>query len=196
MNKKDYLEKTKKLAKMTRILCRIAIIVSFVLVAMLGIALFLACVMPDERIKSIQATAKLSFLTGGLYVPADVFTSVDALRAFLKSILAHVGVGAAIFITVAAHVMGLLKSVEEGTPFQAQNVVRLRKISVAIIVGSILIPVVTGIADMAYLNQSLMDVKANSVVDITLLLCGILILILSGIFAYGARLQREHDETV
>lgn len=196
MNKKD-LEKTRKLARITRIVCRISIIASLVGVVLLAIATIIAYAVSPEHIKPLVDSGKLNlFLTGNLYVPADIFTSVEALRAFLMEMLARVTVGVSIFIVVASHVMGLLKSVENGTPFEIQNVTRLRKISVAIIIGSVLIPSVTSFAAIHYASQSLLEVKTNSMIDVTLLLCGLLILILSGIFSYGARLQREHDQTV
>jgi hypothetical protein len=196
MNKKDYLESTKKLARITRVICRISIIASIVGIAILIATNIVVFVISPEHIKPLQDTGKLAIFTGGVYIPADVFTSVEALRAFLMEMLARVSVGIMIFIFAAFHVMGLLKSVENGTPFEAQNVTRLRKISLVIIIGSVLIPSVTSFAAVHFASQSLLDVKTNSMVDVTLLLCGFLVLILSGVFAYGARLQREHDQTV
>lgn len=196
MNSKDYLEKTKKLAKVTRVLCRITVIASAVGMVLLIAAVIIAYVISPEHIKPLQDAGKLSIFMNGAYVPANVFTSVDAFRAYMGEFTARMSVGVLIFIFVAIQVMGLLKSVENGTPFEADNVKRLRKISLQIIIGSVLIPAITGAVAAAYSHQSLMDMKTNSVIDVTLLLCGFLVLILSGIFAYGARLQREHDQTV
>lgn len=196
MNKKDYLASTRKLAKITRILCRISIIAAIVGVVILVATNIFAYLITPDNFKPLQDSGKLGFFTNGLYIPADVFTSADALRAFLMKMLAQVSVSVAIFIVVAVHVMGLLRSVENGTPFEAENVTRLRKISIVIIIGSVLIPAVTGFAEVFYSTQSLLEVKSSSGVDVTLLLCGALVLILSGVFAYGARLQREHDQTV
>jgi hypothetical protein len=196
MNQKDYLEKTKKLAKITRILCRIAVIASAVGCTLLIASLIVAFAVSPDRIKPLQDQGRLSIFMNGFYVPADIFTSVDALRAFLGELTARMSVGILIFILVAIQVMGLLKSVEDGAPFVPENVTRLRKISIQIIIGSVLIPAVTSAAAAAYSHQSLMDIKSNSVIDVTLLLCGFLVLILSGVFAYGARLQREHDQMV
>jgi hypothetical protein len=197
MIKKDYMENTKKLAKITRIICRISIIASLVGVVLLAITTIVAYVVSPEHIKPLTDSGKLNiFLTGNLYVPANIFTSVEALRGYLMEMLARVTVGVGIFISVAIHVMGLLKTVENSTPFEIQNVTRLRKISIAIIIGSVLMPSVTSFAAIHSASQSLLDVKTNSMIDVTLLLCGFLVLILSGIFAYGARLQREHDQTV
>lgn len=196
MNKKDYLESTKKLAKITRIICRISIIASAIGIVLLVATLIVVNVISPDHIKPLQDPGKLSIFMNGVYVPADIFTSIDALRAYTGELTARISVGLLIFIFVALQVMGLLKSVENGTPFEAQNVTRLRRISIQIIIGSVLVPAVTGAAAAAYSHQSLMDIKSNSAIDVTLLLCGFLVLILSGIFAYGARLQREHDQTV
>jgi len=197
MNKKDYLDSTRLLAKVIRIICRISIIASLVGVVLLAVTTIIIYTASTEHIKPLVDSGKLNILlTGNLYVPVNVFTSVEALRAFLSEMLARVSVGIGVFVVVAIHVMGLLKTVENGTPFEIRNVTRLRKISLAIIIGSVLIPSITSFAAIHYSSQSLLEVKSNSMVDVTLLLCGFLILILSGIFAYGARLQREHDQTV
>ena len=42
----------------------------------------------------------------------------------------------------------------------------------------------------------MMKASMASGVEWTLLLCGLLVLVLSSIFAYGVWLQREHDQTV
>lgn len=197
MPDKAYFEKMKTMAKITRIICRIAVIASAVGVAVLAVTVIVAHAVSPEHIKPLQDTSKLDvFLAGGVYVPADVFTSINALRAYLVELLARLAVSISIFIVVALHVMGLLKSVENGTPFEARNVTRLRRISIVIIIGSVLIPAVTAAAAACTGSQSLLDVKSYSLVDATLLLCGFLVLILSGVFAYGARLQREYDQTV
>lgn len=197
MNKKDYLEKTKKLARITRILCRIGIIASAIGVGILAVTVIVAYVLPPERIKPMQEGGKLSiFLTDNLFIPADVLTSVEALRGFLMALLARISVGIAVFIVAAFHLMGLLKSVENGAPFEPQNVTRLRKIGVVLMIGSIIVPTVTSVSAILMADSNLLDIKANSMIDITLLLCGLLIIVLAGIFAYGARLQREHDQTV
>jgi hypothetical protein len=197
MNKKDYLEKTKKLAKVTRILCRIAVIASAVGLVILAATVIAAYAVPPDHIKLLTASGKLNIiLTGNLYIPTDAFTSVEALRAYLFSLLARVTVSIAIFIVAVLHLVGLLKSVENDTPFEAGNVTRLRKIAIVLIIGSVIIPAVTGASVMLATRTNLLDIKANSMIDTTLLLCGALVFILSGIFAYGARLQREHDETV
>lgn len=193
---KSYFEKMKAMAKVTRIICRIAIIASTVGIAALAAAVILAYAVPPEHIRLMQDSGKLSIIVAsGLYAPAEIFTSVETLRMYLAELLAHLSVSAAVFIFAAVHVMGLLRSVENGTPFEAANVKRLRKISIVILIGSVLIPSVTDAAAAA-LTHNLASFRSGSLVDSTLLLCGFLVLILSGVFAYGARLQREYDQTV
>lgn len=195
MNLKE-LEKTKKLARLTRVLCRITIWATAIGTALLAITVLVAYFVPPEHIKPLQNSGNLAFYIGGSAIPAEVFTSIDALRVFLLTLLNRVAAGVIIYIIAAFHVMGLLKSVENGTPFAVENVKRLRRIGLVLMIGSIIIPSVSTFASAVTSHVNLLDVKGDSMFDLTLLLCGFLVLVLSGIFAYGARLQREHDQTV
>ncbi len=195
MNMKD-LEKTKKLARLTRVICRITIWATAIGTAMLAITVLVTFLVSPEHIKPLQYSGNLSILVSGMSVPAEVFTSVEALRNFLLGVLNRVTAGVVIYIIIAIHVMGLLKTVESGEPFAAENVRRLRRISLVLILGSFLIPSVSAVAAATTSHISLMEIKGDSMFDLTLLLCGFLVLVLSGVFGYGARLQREHDQTV
>ncbi len=190
------LEKTKKLARLTRIFCRITIWATAIGTAILMIMVLVTALVPDDRIKPLQDSGNLRILVSGMSVPAEVFTSVAALRDFLIGVMNRVTAGVVIYIIIAVHVMGLLKSVESGEPFAVENVKRLRRISIVLMLGSFLIPSVSTISTAYVDHVSLMDLKGDSMFDLTLLLCGFLVLVLSGIFSYGARLQREHDQTV
>lgn len=196
MNKMD-LEKTKKLARLTRIFCRITIWATAIGTALLAITVLVTFLVPAEHIKPLKDSGNLSiYFAGNFSVPAEVFTSVEALRAFLLGALNRVTAGVVIYVIVAIHVMGLLKSVEAGAPFALENVKRLRRISLVLMIGSIIIPAVTTVSASISSNINLLEMKGDSMFDLTLLLCGFLVLVLSGIFGYGARLQREHDQTV
>jgi hypothetical protein len=197
MSRKDYMERTRLLAKITRIACRITVIASLVGLGIFLLTIVLVNVVPAEHIKPLQTGGNLQIVTAtGDMIPAEVFTSVKALRAYLWELLGRVSAGMAIFVIAAFHVMGLLKSVESGTPFAQENVRRLRKISIVVIIGSVLVPSISAAVTAAARHLDLLELKSGSMVDVTLLLCGLLVLILSGVFAYGARLQREHDQTV
>lgn len=159
--------------------------------------MLVAYLVPAEHIKPLQNSGNLSiYLASNYYIPADVLTSVEALRTFLLGMLSRIAAGVAIYIVAAVHVMGLLKSVENGEPFALENVKRLRRISLVLMIGSIIVPSVAASATAVASHINIAEIKSNSMFDLTLLLCGFLVLVLSGIFAYGARLQREHDQTV
>jgi uncharacterized membrane protein len=220
MNSKDYLKSTKRLAHITRKFCHVFIwIVAIATLLVLAATIFVYSVpvnqihlkdsgsltindsslpLPLFEIKPYHdSNGKLNFtVDSGVLVPSEAITSVDVLRGYMWSFFSKLCASAAIFIIAAIYLIGLLKSVEKGEPFAAENAKRLRKISIVLIVGSVISPAVATQAAILATHSNLLDVKSNSMIDFTLLLCGFLILILSGIFAYGARLQREHDQTV
>lgn len=194
MVKKDLLN-SKKIAKATRIICII-----FVFAALAGVVVFGGIPMIGLRSTSFDNykpmidSGKLDLLLILNNTPAAVFTSSEDLSTYMAVFLTRISACAAVFIVVAIFLMGLLKSVEACEPFAASNVKRLRAIAVTLIAGSVVIPVASNL--VAAMNSVVADMQSYSLVDATLLLCGLLVLVISGVFAYGARLQREHDQTV
>jgi hypothetical protein len=128
----------------------------------------------------------------------------DSVVKFTLSFVLPVIYVSVTFIVSAVFLSKLLKSVEDGEPFITANVKRLRIISIAMIAGSFLKPIIMGIYIMAFNTHALdfrdmitlSQIYRNFVVDISLLIAGLLILVLSFVFSYGAHLQREHDQTV
>lgn len=217
---KDYLKSTKRLARITRKCCR-----AFIWIAAIGTVIMLAAtifvsVYPIDQLKlkdggSItlgdssfplplveihpytDSSGRLNFsFNGGMLVPSESMSSVEVLRSYLWSFFARMATGAAIFILSAVFLTGLLRSVETGDPFAMENAARLRNIGITLIAGAVFSPAINSLTVILATHTNLLDVKSNSMIDFTLLLCGLLVIILSGIFAYGARLQREHDQTV
>lgn len=196
--KENNFEKTKKLARITQKLCRIMIIATAVGVGLLLLCVLVAYVVPPEHIKPLKDSGSLSFDIGGFnFIPAEAFDTVEGMRNFLVSVLGTVVAGSALFMVCALRLVGILKSVEQGAPFAKDNTRRLRAIGSSLIVGAFVVPIVSNIPKLIVYNlHQYENMRAFNNVDITLLLCGLLVFVLSGIFAYGAYLQRDHDQTV
>jgi hypothetical protein len=202
MNKKDYMERTSKLARFTRKVCRVFIIAVIVGCGLLFITALVAQFVDPAHVKPLTSSNKSQlFIMEGLSIPSEAFTDIVVLRGYLWGMVATVMIGSAVFIKCARTLMGLLLTVEQGSPFEQSNVSRLRAMGVTLAVGSLLVPMGKEIAHRIMLRSAakLVDMlQMNTVfgLDLTLLLCGFMVLVLSGVFAYGAWLQREHDQTV
>ena len=94
-------------------------------------------------------------------------------------------------------VRNILKTVETGTPFEKDNTKRLSKIGTVLIIGSFLFNAMNGLVTINIIK--LFEWNKYSFVyspDLFILFTGLLILILAGIFNYGAYLQNEYDTTL
>ena len=99
----------------------------------------------------------------------------------------------------------ILKTVEKGEPFAMANAIRLRWVGIIIMAGSLLkfaaIAIITQSADFAglsggYQASVFSDIYHSVVNGVSAFIPGLFVLVISYVFAYGARLQREHDQTV
>ncbi len=99
----------------------------------------------------------------------------------------------------------ILKTVEKGEPFAKANAIRLRWVGIIIMAGSLIkfaaiaiiaqsagIDGISGGAQAAVLS----DIYHGVVNGISAFIPGLFVLVVSFVFAYGAKLQREHDQTV
>lgn len=91
----------------------------------------------------------------------------------------------------------ILKSVEEDRPFDKINAKRISIIGAILIISSFLIPIFELLVAKAMVETlSIQNASINYSINITLLVTGFMLFILSGIFSYGNYLQYEYDETV
>ena len=194
--KKMDLERSKRLARIARVFCRIAIWSSAVGLGLLLVALLIISVVPADHVKPLTDSGKLSVIVGSQLVPADAFTSAVGLRLYLLSIAGGVSAGVALFIVAAVRLLRILTTVEQGRPFAEENVRHMRGIGIALLVGSVVKPILEQGSLALANNISFRELNSVTSFDVTLLLCGLLVLVLSGVFNYGAYLQREHDQTV
>ena len=91
----------------------------------------------------------------------------------------------------------ILKNVVADNPFEKGNSKNLTVIAITLLVGSLLMPIFEGRIAMAVIDVlKISNFNTNFMIDWNLLMSGILILILAGVFQYGNYLQEEVDSTL
>lgn len=101
------------------------------------------------------------------------------------------------FALIQWQLMGILETVLQDKPFAPANAGRIKVLGIILLAGSVLISVIravmayAGIKTFAIAN---MDVAVT--VDLSMLLIGLLLLVLAGVFRYGNYLQDEVDATL
>lgn len=123
----------------------------------------------------------------------EIDTIADMVTAF-----SSVVVDIAIFSVIAFIASAMLSRIhKEGRPFTKENIKNLRTIGELIMIDSFapaLISSVVGI--ILNIAGKIEDWSVMLNVDIDIVLIGALFFLLATIFAYGAKLQQESDETL
>jgi hypothetical protein len=127
----------------------------------------------------------------------DGMNSPVNLKPLLQIALPFALVLLAFFVVGVKQVMEILKSVARDNPFDESNSGRLYRVGRILLIAS----VVVSAGRVVVYNQiigmmKLSDVRTNFSVNVTLLLTGLLVLILAGVFKYGSYLKSEYDATV
>jgi hypothetical protein len=88
-------------------------------------------------------------------------------------------------------------NVSTGTPFEEKNSKRILNIGATLIGLSIVMNVFISAILMNIIDfLGVKDINISFGVDMFMLLTGILLILLSGVFRYGAYLQNEYDTTL
>ena len=91
----------------------------------------------------------------------------------------------------------ILKTVVADNPFEKGNSKNLTVIAFTLLAGSLILPIFEGRIAMAVIDVlKISNFNVNFMIDWNLLMAGILILILAGVFQYGNYLQEEVDSTL
>jgi|GEM_PF-332606 len=126
--------------------------------------------------------------------------TVPPTADFTRIIMSIIG-GTAIFcmamMVIFRQLRDILKTVSTGTPFEAKNSKRILNIGATLIGFSIAFNVFISFILMNIVDTlDIKDLQITSGVDMFMFFTGILLIILSGIFKYGAYLQNEFDTTL
>ena len=168
-------------------------------VIMLGVSFPLAGWMLDR-----SGFEEYSWGSGALTISVSGVEMTPAdLRVALGSILAVsvlIGGLSAYFIHLCRRVLAPMK---QGRPFDEGTAALIRRIAYVILACAFLLPAADLMLNLANLSQILAafgstraTVRYTYYVDLPTLVAGLLVLLLSLVFQYGAQLQRESDETL
>jgi hypothetical protein len=132
-----------------------------------------------------------------LALVAETVTPLQ-MTMIIKQLFFSIVVYSTVFGLILFYLCGVLRMVENGTPFDRENARRISSIGLIFLVGSIFIGSaqassantiihVLGLTDTMSVNYSL---------NTMMLFAGLLLLILSSVFRYGSYLQEEYDATL
>jgi hypothetical protein len=101
-------------------------------------------------------------------------------------------------VVVARLLLGVARGLRDGDPFTTANALRLRTLSIILIVGGTFVPIVQGIAFEAVLDPLLADGPQTWTLELQLwpVLSGVLVGFLAEVFARGARLREDVEGLV
>ncbi len=98
---------------------------------------------------------------------------------------------------VLRQLKGIAKNVVDNKPFDEENAKSILYTGYAVIAGSLLIPISKAYTFNKIIHAfDLSNVRAVYTINLEVLFIGILLILLSSIFHYGAYLQQEYDTTL
>ncbi len=189
--------KMKMLAKILNVICNILF-----WVAAVGFCLFLLgnltllFVPANSIVLNASTSGSLSATLGGtMFFKFNPQVSGDLMiKPFLQAFFAWIAVAALMMSVILFELKRILKSVVQDNPFEKGNSKNLTIIAIALIAGSLVMPLLEGRIVSAIIRVlQISNINFSYSIDCTLLFTGIIILILAGVFQYGNYLQEEVD---
>ena len=171
------------------------------IIGLLAIGIFglYGVLFPDRMSPALEhTTLELRDLGLSISVPLQGLASQGARQFF--GLITAMGLAAMILALVTVtRLSGILRTAAEGTPFVAENAVRVRAIGFATL-GWAGLKILVQASFGTFLSNHLTwpGVELNVKVDFAAetILFGLLVLVLAEVFRYGVALQQEHDLTV
>lgn len=196
----EYLDKNRKLVKVLRILSQVGLWASAAaILILLSLAVYMTSTHSAGIFQGIPDNHNLVY--SGIVIRLGLTLSNVApqqIQTIVTQILFSAAAYACIFGGVLFFLSGILKNVENRLPFAPENARRISAMGVVFLVGSL----VTGLAQAITAGSAIHALGLTEVMDVNysintpMLMNGLLMLILSGIFRYGAYLQEEYDATL
>jgi len=130
----------------------------------------------------------------------EISTS-DISNTDIAEIYSYLFAGSALLLILILLVLGqlriILKNVVNENPFAEKNAKSIKNIGYVIMASSLVMPVTKAFLINKIIHAfNLSNVNVVYTVNIEVLIIGILLLIVSAIFNYGAYLQQEYDTTL
>jgi hypothetical protein len=192
--------KMKMLAKIFRIICSVFFWVAAVgFVLFLLASIFISVIPGKDLVLSANTTGSLQTTIGGtiMFNFEPQTTGEINIKPFLQALFMWISFGALYVSVILYEIKRILNSVVADNPFEKSNSKNLVVIAIALLVGSIIMPIFEGrIATTIIEALKITNISTSYSIDVNLLFTGILILILAGVFQYGNYLQEEVDSTL
>jgi len=192
-----------KMKMLAKILKNASIILFWVAAALFGIFLLANFVLIFIPGKDLILPANLSGSFSGSINGISIFrvnpqtNGNIMIKPVLQALFLWLTVGAAMVAVILFEVKKILKTVCADNPFEKSNSKNLTVIACALIVGSLTVNIFAARFASAVIKAlQIANMSLGYSIDLTLLLTGILILILAGVFRYGNYLQEEVDSTL
>ncbi len=200
MNQKKGNLKIKKMARIVRIVFKIAFWISVIAVVIPPLMFVAIQFLPAEYLMSSQFQNGSFYLTlDGLLryrVPENMSQDIS-LKPIIDAILLMVAVISVGFAILSRKMSQILKTVESDSPFEMENANRLSVIGWLLIIGSFVYQIANAYVAMAMIDTfGIHDLDVVVGVDNAMIITGFILLILSGVFRYGSYLQDEFDSTL
>jgi hypothetical protein len=190
----------KMLAKIFNIVCNVAFWVTAVGFCLFLIANIALLFIPEKNLViSANISGSLAATINGtqLFKFDPQSTGDIMIKHVLQAVFLWVSIVLLITSAVLFEVKRILKTVVEDKPFEKGNSKNLTIISLVLIAASFILPIFEGrVFSTAIKTLHIGNINIGYTMNWTLLLTGILILILAGVFQYGNYLQEEVDSTL
>lgn len=135
--------------------------------------------------------------SNGLQFNLPKIEATTDLTRVIISLIGMVFVYCLSLTVIFRQIRDILKTINHGTPFEEKNAKRLVNVGAVLIGGSILFKTITGLVITSIIDTfGIKNISYVGGIDMYLLLTGLLMLILAGVFRYGSYLQNEYDTTL
>ncbi len=192
-----------KMKMLAKVLKNASIILFWVAAALFGIFLLVNFVLIFIPGKDLILPANLSGSFSGSLNGISIFrvnpqtNGNIMIKPVLQALFLWLTVGTAMVAVILFEVKRILKTVCEDNPFEKSNSKNLTVIACALIAGSLTVNIFASrFASEVIKALQIANMSLGYSIDLTLLLTGVLILILAGVFRYGNYLQEEVDSTL
>lgn len=201
MAKDIKLERIKRFSKTAELVIRIFYIASIVFI-FITIAMLIATLTLPKDFLSVK-----HFGNGGFSLDAAGTLRYDLMKAgvsgdvSLSPIFQSISIAAFFYSLTLAYILcelkHILKTVSQNVPFDIRNSQRILNIGATLIMGSVVFNLLNYLVAKSIITTfSVPNINTNFSVNLSLLLSGLLLIILSGVFRYGSYLQNEYDTTL
>jgi Protein of unknown function (DUF2975) len=190
----------KMLAKVLNIICNVAFWITAAAFGLFIIANIVLLFIPEKNLViSANISGSLAATINGTQLFKFDPQSIGdiMIKYVLQAVFLWVSVVLLIASAVLFEVKRILKTVVEDKPFEKGNSKNLTIISLVLIAASFILPIFEGrVFSAAIKTLQVGNISIGYSMNWTLLLTGILILMLAGVFQYGNYLQEEVDSTL